>query len=214
MRHLRGQRLIFRDGRSNWPYDLTAQERDLGVGGLTSRYILNLMESIGDPTAPDWDIGRLMEHDKLSLGDYVRSRGASDGAVQLLRDNAWFGQGIESGSALAMLVADFALGHKEAPFGVIEGGNDQLPKAMARAMQKSIRYGMPVRSIVERDTGVEVHCGLPGHGELTRIQADRCICTLPLPALRGVDLMSSLPTTGLQATPGVICPSGRSSSIQ
>ena len=203
VRYLRGQRRVFRDGTEDWPYPLSEAESGLGPGGLTERYVADLMERIGDPTAHDWDISSLMEFDRLSLGDYLRSRGASAGAVQLMRDNTWFGQGIELGSALTMLVADFALWHKSAPSGVIEGGNDQLPKAMAGSLHRHIHYGMPVRTILQGNDGVEVLCGLPGHGELSRIKADRCICTLPLPALRGVEFNPALPTPMREAIAGV-----------
>lgn len=203
VRYLRGQRRVHRDGSGDWPYPLAASEAGLGDGGLIQRYVMDLMERIGDPTAPEWNISSLMEFDELSLGDYLRSRGASEGAVQLLRDNTWFGQGIERGSALTMLVADFAIGHKAAPYGLIDGGNDQLPKAMAGALEQHIRYGMPVRAVVQRDDGVDVLCGTPGQNESTRFSADRCICTLPLPALRGVELSPALPAPMRDAIAGV-----------
>lgn len=201
--YLRGQRRVHRNGSGDWPYRLAEAESGLGRAGLVQRYVTDLMERIGDPSAPAWDIAPLMDLDKLSLGDYLRSRGASDGAVQLLRDNSWFGQGIDRGSALTMLVTDFALFHKAPPYGAIDGGNDQLPRAMAGALDQRIRYGMPVRAIVQRDDGVEVHCGSSGQAEPTRFRADRCICTLPLPALRGVEMEPALPAPMREAINGV-----------
>jgi monoamine oxidase len=203
VRYLQGRRRLYRDGNGEWPYPLSQAESTLGPGGLTQRYVADLMERIGDPGAPDWDITPLMDYDKISLGDYLRSRGASEGAVRLMRDNTWFGQGIELGSALTMLVADFALWHKAAPSGVLEGGNDQLPKAMAASMQRHIHYGMPVRSIRQTGDGVEVLCGMPEHVELRRFQAERCVCTLPLPALRGVALEPALSAPMRDAIAGV-----------
>jgi len=203
VRHLGGQRRVFRDAAGPWPYALHPSEAALGPGGLRQRYLEDLMERIGDPTAPDWRIGELLEYDRLSLGDYLRSRGASDGAVQLLRDNSWFGQGIERGSALSMLIADFALFRKAAPYGAIEGGNDRLPRAMAAALKQRIHHGVSVRAIIQRDAGVEVLCGAPGQAEPTRFSADRCICTLPLPALRGVEMQPALPAPMREAIIGV-----------
>ncbi|MGE4069817.1 MAG: flavin monoamine oxidase family protein [Lysobacterales bacterium] len=193
VRYLHGERLVFRDGTEAWPYTLSKAESGLGPGGLTQRYLQDALERIGDPTSPDWDISKLMSLDELSLGDYLRSRGASEAAVELLRDNTWFGQGIETGSALSMLIADFALWQKAAPSGVLDGGNDQLPKAMANSMHQQVRYGMPVQSIRQTDTGVEVRCGSPGHSDSRLFTADRCVCTLPLPALRGVSFEPALP---------------------
>ena len=203
VRYLRGQRRLFRSGSGEWPYALEKAESTLGPDGLAQRYLTDLIERIGDPSAPDWDIKPLLEYDKLSLGDYLRSRGASAGAVQLMRDNTWFGQGIELGSALTMLIADYAFWHKSGPYGVLDGGNDQLPKAMAGSMRSRIHYGLPVRTILQTNDGVEVLCGSPGHGELRRFKADRCICTLPLPALRGVELKPELPTSMREGIAGV-----------
>jgi monoamine oxidase len=203
VRYLRGKRRTYRGDSGDWPYPLSETESGLGRAALVQRYVLDLMERIGDPSAADWDISPLMDLDKLSLGDYLRSRGASEAAVQLLRDNSWFGQGIDRGSALTMLVTDFALFHNAPPYGVLDGGNDQLPRAMADALKQRIHYGMPVRAIVQRDDGVEVHCGRPGRSEPTRFKADRCICTLPLPALRGIEFEPALPAPMREAIAGV-----------
>jgi len=202
--HLRGERLLV-GGTAPvaWPYRLNAEERGLGAVGLIERYVLDLVETFGDPSAPDWQIEPLLGYDELSFGAFLRSRGASDEAVELIRSGTWFGQGIETSSALSIYLADFALGHEAGPAQSLEHGNHQLPRAMARALSRRIHYGSPVRSILEKGDGVEVRCGDPGGSGDRRFVADRVICTLPLPVLAGVQVDPVLPAAMRDAFTGL-----------
>jgi monoamine oxidase len=191
--HLRGRRLVVGAGPVTWPYRLEAGERGLGPRELEARYVSGLIETFGDPSAPDWRIEPLLGYDELSFGDFLRSRGASDEAVELIGSNLWFGAGIERGSALSIFLEGYALYHEAAPFQVIAGGNDGLPRAMASKLRRRIHYGTQVRSIVESGNGVEVICAGPDGGERSSLLADRVICTLPLPALRRVEVDPALP---------------------
>ena len=204
VRHLRGDRLVVAGAAPvAWPYRLKEEERGLGPGDLIGRYLLDLLETFGDPSAPDWRIEPLLGYDELSFGDFLRSRGASDEAVELMRRNLWFGEGLERGSALAIFITNFALFHEGDPVQVLAGGNDQLPRAMASDLRRRIRYGTPVRSILEKGSGVEVICGRPGGGEPRGFSADRVICTLPLPVLAGVDVDPVLPAAMRAAFTGL-----------
>jgi monoamine oxidase len=181
---LRGQRLVDREGESpSWPYRLSKGERGLQPPAILAEAIGDLIASFGDPTAPDWRLEPFLEWDEISFADLLRSRRVSDEAVELLRRTTWFGEGFERGSALAVLVADLALGHEAGPFRVIEAGNDQLPKAMARALRRRIHYGAAVGKIRDVGDRVEVVASLRAEGEEQRFEAERVVCTLPLPVL-------------------------------
>lgn len=202
--HLRGERLVVGAGRSvAWPYRLSDTERGLDSAGLIGRYVIDGLEVFGDPSAPDWIIEPLLEYDDMSFADFLRSRGASDEAVELIRRTQWFGEGIEKGSALSSLVESFALFHEAGPVQVVDGGNDQLPRAMASALSRRIRYGTPVRVIREKVGGVDVVCSRSIGGKDRAFAADRVICTLPLPTLARVEVDPVLPKSLRDAIGGL-----------
>ena len=204
VRHLRGKRIVVAGAAPvAWPYRLKEEERGLGLEGLIGRYLLDLLETFGDPSAPDWRIEPLLGYDELSFGDFLRSRGASDEAVELMRRTWWFGEGLERGSALAIYLTNFALFNEGGPPRVLPGGNDQLPRAMASELSRRIHYGTQVRSILERGSGAEVIGGLPDGDEPRRFSADRVICTLPLRALANVEVDPVLPAATRAAFTGL-----------
>lgn len=65
----------------------------------------------------------------------------------------------------------------------IEGGNQRLPEAMARAVKSGVRYGKGVVGICADASGVEA---VTDDG--SRYRAKRLVCTLPASALRLVKL--------------------------
>jgi monoamine oxidase len=72
----------------------------------------------------------------------------------------------------------------------IVGGTDQLPKAIARSLQKHIVYNSPVSAISTDPRGVTVK--LRGGDS---VNGDAVICAVPLPLLRGIQftpLLSSV----------------------
>jgi monoamine oxidase len=75
----------------------------------------------------------------------------------------------------------------------IRGGNDQLPGAFARALRGRITLGAPVESIQDRQSRVRVVAGRE------EIDADYCVVSAPLPALREVELDVELPRSARNA---------------
>lgn len=69
----------------------------------------------------------------------------------------------------------------------IEGGNSQLPLALARALGSSVRLSCPVRSIEQTDEGIQV---THAQGSVT---ADFAVVATPLPPLRQVRFSPDLP---------------------
>lgn len=69
----------------------------------------------------------------------------------------------------------------------IEGGNGQLPQALARALGQSVRLSCPVSAIEQTEQGVQI---THGQGTLT---ADFAIVATPLPPLRQVRFSPDLP---------------------
>lgn len=188
--HLKGRRFSVAPGKqADWPYRLTDEERGLGPMGILKRYMFDTLPSeISDPES--WNQSPLVGLDKMTLGEYMRSQGASRGAVDLIRDTQWFGMAVDRGSALSSALSDFGLFMNSQPF-VLAGGNDQLPTAMAKRLSQSIRYSVRVVAIRQNKTGVEV---LARRGDRAEsFQAARAICTIPATVLRDIRMEPELP---------------------
>ena len=198
--HLRGRRFAAAaDGSTDWPYPLTAEERGLGPMGLIQRYIVDtLPEGLTEPGA--WQREALAELDTMTLGEYMRSQGASAGAVALIRDTQWFGPAVSNGSALSSLTADFGLYGGGFPF-VIAGGNDLLTRGMADRVSGRIRYGVRVTGIRATDAGVEVSAMRGDRAE--RYTGDRVVSTLPATVLQGVRIEPAMPADQAAAVAGI-----------
>lgn len=183
--HLKGRRFAVGPGdRPDWPYDLTEKEARLGPLGILKEYVLGtLPPQISEPGG--WSEPPLVGLDNMSLGEYMRSQGASEGAVRLIHDTQWFRLAMHEGSALSSALADFGLFMGGQPF-VLAGGNDRLPDGMAARLSRNIRYGVEVTGIRDTGRGVEVRAERGGRVETYR--ADRAVCAVPLGVLRGLEL--------------------------
>lgn len=187
--HLNGERFsVGGNQQPEWPYDLSAEEQKLGPMGLMKKYLFGtLPKAIGNPS--EWNQSPLSDLDQMSLAEYLREQGASEGAVQLLADTQFFGPRIDNMSALSSALAEFGLFFGGAPF-VLKGGNDHLPGAMADELGQSLHYGVEVTALRSTDDGITVEAHQGGRG--VRFQADRAICTVPAPVLQGLQFEPEL----------------------
>jgi monoamine oxidase len=188
--HLRGRRFLAREGeKADWPYELTEQEQSLGLMGILGRYLLGpLPPEVSNPA--NWPKPALRELDKMTLGEYMRSKGASEGAVELIRDTQWFGVGVDSLSMLSAALSALGLFMSGAPF-VLAGGNDKLPRGMATRLKEKIRYGVQVLAL--RDDGAEVEVSIRRGSRIETMTADRIICALPALVLKELEVRPELP---------------------
>lgn len=186
--YVRGRRVVTGDGGAeSWPFDLTPEERALGLAGMWARYVAGALAEIGDPTAPGWPGPDLARYDGMTMADFLRARGASPEAVALLALGYLDlgGDGIDSYSALSML-RDLALRRGSHRVWAIAGGNDRLPEAMAARLAGRIRYGTPV---IRLEPGARTAAVLTGPaGRIRRWVADHVICTLPPRVLAALDV--------------------------
>lgn len=194
--HLNGKRFVgSADKQITWPYEMSAEEQKLGPMGIVKKYIIDtLPPEISKPET--WDQAPLIRLDKMSLAEYMREQGASEGAVELLQNTQWFGAVPNRTSALSMAVSDFGLFMGGAPF-VLKGGNDLLPKEMAKNLSKQLRYGVEVTAIKDTENGVEV-TGIEDDSAVS-FDADRVVCTLPATVLRNIQIEPALPGDKQQA---------------
>ena len=173
---VKGQRIVTSDTAAVWPYDLTADERAAGRAALLRKYLDDATQQARAAGFPQQTVRALAPFDALTPGAWLRGRGASPAAAEMLT----LGFGAEFGSAASFLLhglnAGGAISYR------IEGGNDRLPMEFARRVD--IRYGAPAVSVRQTDTGVSVAVRTPGG--VTTLEADRLVCALPCPVIGGI----------------------------
>jgi monoamine oxidase len=193
--HLRGKRLELApgggQGQPEWPFELTAEERKLGLGGMFGKYFAGV-DAIGDPTDPSWLVAPFAAEDERTLAQYLAARGASSAAVELLGDSLWFGYGWSQVSALHRLLSDLALYYRGQRTRVVQGGTDRLPRAFAAALGDRIHYGSAVTAIQQPPHG-GVRAVVRQGGAERALEADRLICAVPCPALGRIRFDPELP---------------------
>ena len=179
----------------DWPLALTDVERAMGLDGMWGEYVMGAVPEIGNPLDPAWPDEELRKYDDMSFAEYLAVRGASPAAISLLRLDVldMYGQGFESVSALAFL-RDWAARRYMEPGtvgGVIPGGSDRLPEAMADQLVDRIRFSTEAVRFEQDADGVRVVCRRGGSEEV--LAGDRLVCTLPFPVLRRLEISPALP---------------------
>jgi monoamine oxidase len=160
---------------------LKPEEGGLGQGALLQRYVTDLPGDMGDPKpAPD-AYEKWRAYDQVTWPDWLRSRGASDGAVTLMT----LGGDSRELSALYVL-RQFALLQNTSQFFKIHGGMDQLPRAMARSLGAIVRYNASVVGLDQTEGAVRLD--YLERGRKKAVRASRVILTVPFAALRTIDV--------------------------
>jgi monoamine oxidase len=185
---LGGKRIRVQEGTaldlSQVPFDLTAEERRLGLSGLFQKYIGGPLRAMGDPTVPDWPTGAVKAYDSVTMPEFLREHGASHGAIQLLEYP--FATPEDDRSSFLWNLREFWYDSKETTRYKINGGTDLLPKAFAAKLRDRIHYGSPVVRIEQGSD--KVRAIAVQHGTHHTFEADRLICTIPFPVLRNVEV--------------------------
>ncbi len=186
--YVRGKRISSEDSRLEPLFKLTPDEQRLGAGGLWRKLDTeSVYKELGDPSDPNWSVESVKKYDRMSHNDFLRSGGASEEAVSMMKfgwENLW-GDGLASVSALTVMRDSLHYHNSEKEF-VIRGGNDLLPKAFAARLVDKIRYGSPVVK-VEHDSRV-VKVTFLQAGTSQTIEGDRLIFAIPFSVLRRVEI--------------------------
>jgi len=168
--HVRGQRVVNGDS-AVWPFALSSEEKSLGLSGLFRKYVDDEIARVR-AEFPGHTVRALAELDRQTPGAWLRARGASPAATDLMT----LGFGAEFGSAASFVL--HAVNSRGSSFNYrIDGGNDRLPREFATRVD--VRYGVPVVAVKQDDRGVDIVV----RGSSDAIRADRAVCTLPCPAI-------------------------------
>jgi monoamine oxidase len=166
-----------------WPVPLKPREMALDPGEMRSLYLDPVVNAVGDPDHPLWPGDAALRWDTMTMAELLRGRGASPGAVALMRLgylDEW-GDGIDTVSALGLL-RDLAANRAADATFRIQGGTDRLPAAFARRLGDAIRYEAAVTGLEQGRRGVRVE--YTRRGERRAIEAERVVCAIPFPVLR------------------------------
>jgi monoamine oxidase len=186
--HLRGRSMG--DGNSvstRWPVRIRRDERKLGAQKMWRKYFTSIAPTLGNPAAAGWPNNRVARFDRITLTEFLRSRGASAGAIEILRlrRHDLLGDGMDAGSALQWL-RELALFPVSGIPRYFPGGSDGLPKALEKKLAGRIELATPVVAIEETGSTIAAVCG--DGSRLGRVEADEMICTIPFSVLRTMTL--------------------------
>lgn len=184
--YVRGKRIrTTAGGKVEWPYDLTPEERALGLNGMRQKYMWSMVGELGDVADPDWPPPELLEkYDQVNRSDFWRSRGASTEAVALLSAGG-IDDRTETWSTLFML-RNQALNQDLDHYYKIRGGNDLLPKAFAARLSEKIHYGAPVVRIEQNSQGVKAV--FLQAGAYHSLAGDYLVCAVPFAVQKNIEV--------------------------
>jgi monoamine oxidase len=184
--HVRGQRMRVTPGQKvEWPYNLTAEERALGITGMRQKYIWSALNDLGDVLDPNWPSPEVLKkYDHMNRSDFWRSRGASSEAVSLLSLGG-IDDHVETWSTLFML-RNQALNRKLTHYYKIRGGTDLLPKAFATRLADKIHYATPVVRIEQHAQGVRAT--FQQARAYHTVTGDYLICAVPFSVQKNIEV--------------------------
>ena len=108
--YARGHRYVTAQNQEpDWPYLLSAPERQLGRAGIWRKYVVSAYTEIGDLSAQDWPRAVERNFDKHSLNALMRRRGLSESGVAMLHFT-FSGDDYDHVSALQSLMTESFIG--------------------------------------------------------------------------------------------------------
>jgi monoamine oxidase len=177
------QRRRFTTPAGGWPLDgMTAQEKADPFAQLAA-YLGPALAAVGDPTAPGFPPAAALELDAYRIDEYLRKAGASETWLQVLFASEGNAPRM---NALALAMAEAPLLGSARVFGLL-GGNDQLPYALAARLGDRVKYESPVLRLAHGEDGLTVTYR-DRSGAQHELYAEHCVCTLPFPVLRRVEI--------------------------
>jgi monoamine oxidase len=182
---VRGQKLRmapFKQNKEKLPYAGTEGGQ---LFGQEARYLQRLLKLMSDPEKLPPEILKL---DNLSVVELLLQEGAPEDILALYT----YTQATESTarphemSALAMVRSHRRSFSEDTDEGRILGGNDQLPKALARCLSGQILYDRPVRRIAHDRDGAEVW--FEEGGAIRSLRTPRLVIAIPFKVLRDLEI--------------------------
>jgi monoamine oxidase len=165
--------------------ELKPEERGLSPLELLERYVGKLSSDLADPATTAASYAKWTDYDRLTWPAWLRSRGASPGAVMLMT----LGGDAEDVSALYVL-RQYALSRSSTQLYKIQGGMDLLPQAMASALGNIVRYNAPVVRVNRSPARLRVD--YESSAQVQSVTASHVIFAVPLTTLRQIEIRPRL----------------------
>ena len=165
--------------------ELKPDEAGLGQSSLLQRYVRDLPSDMGTTMPTMESYSGWETHDRVTWPEWLRARGASAGAVTLMT----LGGDSKELSALYVL-RQVALLQNTDQFFKIQGGMDQLPRAMAKSLRGTVRYNSAVVRVEQSRDSVLID--YLANGRPASITAERVILAVPFSTLRRIDVRPPL----------------------
>ena len=180
-----GQRMTMAEAQRSaerLPFDLDPHERGKTADQLWAHAIADVKALLDRDGPSAWEQIRA-QFDRFSLYEFLRHRNFSKGAIEYYAVMN-FVEADMNNAVMEVLREDLEGAYVDMQ--TIDGGMDQLPRAFYASLQQEVRFGAEVRAIDQTDAGVTVHVKTEA-GRFS-VAADYCICALPFPCLRTVEL--------------------------
>jgi len=175
----------FKQDKQTLPYAGTEPGR---LFGQEAAYLKRVLALIKDPEKLPPEVLKL---DNLSVVELLAQEGAPEDIAALFT----YTQACESTarphemSALHLVRSHRRSFSEDTDEGRILGGNDQLPKGLARALAGQILYNRPVRKIAHDGEGATVT--FEEGGAVRTLRAPRLVVALPFKVLRDIEVTPS-----------------------
>jgi monoamine oxidase len=180
-----GQRMTMAEAQQSperLPFDLEPHERGKTPDELWAHAIADIKALLERDGPSAWEQIRA-EFDRFSLYEFLKHRRFSKGAIEYYAVMN-FVEADMNNAVMEVLREDLEGAYVDMQ--TIDGGMDQLPRAFYAALQPEVRFGAEVRAIDQTESGVTVHVKTEA-GRFS-LAADYCICALPFPCLRTIEL--------------------------
>jgi monoamine oxidase len=160
---------------------LVGEERALSPFRLLPHYLLK-DDPLTDPQS--WQRPEFAPIDQMSLGEYLKSKGASPEAMRMLEVSTP-GWKLDDASALDTLRKNhyYVWEGKNGPYHIVRDGTDALTTAMARSLKREVKLNQVVAMIDAAPAAVTVTCK---GGAVYR--ARHAISTIPLSVMKSIPI--------------------------
>lgn len=192
--YLQGKRFVTPTA-GDWPLEGLSAREKRDPFAMIEEYWGPGFKTVGDPTRPEYPDPAASKLDEQTVTEFLKRNGASDAWIEVLLATEGNLGGL---SALAVTALEGASndGPHTRTFGLV-GGNDQLPKALAASLDGTVKYRTEVLKLAHDSDGVTVT--VRNGTEQHEIRADHCVCALPFPLLRQVDIQPAFSRQKMEA---------------
>lgn len=183
--YIGGQRMTMEEAQRSperLPFELEPHERGKTADELWTHAIADIKALLDRDGPAAWEQIRA-QFDRFSLYEFLKHRNFSKGAIEYYAVMN-FVEADMNNAVMEVLREDLEGAYVDMQ--TIDGGMDRLPKAFYGELEQEVRFGAEVRAIDQTDASVTVHVKTEaGRFSLT---ADYCVCALPFPCLRTIEL--------------------------